>query len=176
MFCGFPALPIPQHPTTLCATLGTFRAYLPLQPIAAGLDARGRTCASMLPATGRAYSPEQEQACSGDAVRLCSPEIPDVDRITACMIRNKAQLSPGCRVFFRPEPEASVTAVAAGGPLRIRPFTSRSRSAPGRANRKRRPGRAPTDRGEGWLVLLASRQAHAPCQRPAVGAWRRNRR
>ena len=38
--------------------------------------------------------------------------IPDVDRITVCMIKNKSQLSPGCRVFFRPDPEAAVTPVA----------------------------------------------------------------
>ncbi len=48
-----------------------------------------------------AYTPEQQQACSPDAFRLCSAEIPDVDRITACMIRNKSQLSPQCRAFFR---------------------------------------------------------------------------
>ena len=60
---------------------------------------------SFWPAPASAYTPEQQQACSGDAFRLCGPEIPDVDRVTACMIRNKSQLSPGCRAFFRPGPE-----------------------------------------------------------------------
>ena len=73
---------------------------------------------SMWPAPGRAYTPEQEQACSGDAMRLCSADIPDVDRITVCMIRNRSQLSPPCQVFFRPEPEL---AGAAGRPLSIKP-------------------------------------------------------
>jgi hypothetical protein len=59
----------------------------------------------MLPTAGRAYTPEQEQACSGDALRLCSADVPDVDRITVCMIRNKSQLTPACRVFFKSEPE-----------------------------------------------------------------------
>lgn len=59
----------------------------------------------MLPTAGRAYTPEQEQACSGDALRLCGADVPDVDRITVCMIRNKSQLTPGCRVFFKSEPE-----------------------------------------------------------------------
>jgi hypothetical protein len=59
----------------------------------------------MLPDAGRAYTPEQEQACSGDAFRLCSADIPDVDRVTVCMIRNKSQLTPGCRVFFKSDPE-----------------------------------------------------------------------
>jgi hypothetical protein len=58
----------------------------------------------MQPTTGRAYTQEQEAACSGDAFRLCGPEIPDVDRVTACMVENKSQLSPGCLVYFRPAP------------------------------------------------------------------------
>jgi hypothetical protein len=72
--------------------------------------------ALMWPVPGRAYTAEEQQACSGDAFRLCSAEIPDVDRVTVCMVRNKSRLSPGCRVFFRPDPEA-----AAGRPLSIRP-------------------------------------------------------
>ena len=40
---------------------------------------------------------------------LPDPDIPDVDRITVCMIKNRSQLSPGCRAFFRPDPEAAVS-------------------------------------------------------------------
>ena len=80
---------------------------------------------SMLPDAARAYTPEQEQACTNDAFRLCSADIPDVDRVTVCMARNKSQLSPDCRAQFRPEPEAAVTPVAAGRPLSIRPASSR---------------------------------------------------
>jgi hypothetical protein len=36
--------------------------------------------ASIGPAAGQTYTPEQEQACTGDAFRLCSAEIPDVGR------------------------------------------------------------------------------------------------
>jgi hypothetical protein len=80
----------------------------------------------LLPTAGQAYTPEQQQACSGDAFRLCGPQIPDVDRVTACMIARKAELSPGCRVFFRsgPEPVSEV-----GAPLSIRP-TARKHVAP----------------------------------------------
>jgi hypothetical protein len=67
---------------------------------------------SMLPGASEAYTPEQRQACSNDAFRLCGPEIPDVDRVTACMVARKAELSPGSRVFFRPglEPVAETSA------------------------------------------------------------------
>jgi hypothetical protein len=80
---------------------------------------------SIWPAAGQGYSPEQEQACTPDAMRLCSAYIPDVDRITVCMIQNRSQLSPECRAHFRPEPAATVSPVAAGRPLSIRPTTAR---------------------------------------------------
>jgi hypothetical protein len=80
---------------------------------------------SIWPAMSQAYSPEQQQACTPDAMRLCSAYIPDVDRITVCMIQKKSQLSPECRMYFRPEPSTDVTSVNAGKPLSIRPTTAR---------------------------------------------------
>ena len=78
------------------------------------------------PAAGQAYTPEQEQACTGDAFRLCSAEIPDVGRVTACMVAKKSQLSPPCRAHFRPDPEPSeAVARPAGRPTVIRPATPR---------------------------------------------------
>lgn len=47
-----------------------------------------------------AYSAEQQRLCTGDAFRLCSSEIPNVDRITACMMKQKASLSAGCKSVF----------------------------------------------------------------------------
>jgi hypothetical protein len=80
---------------------------------------------SIWPAASEAYTPEQQQACTGDAMRLCGAFVPDVDRITVCMIQNKSQLSPGCRAHFRPEPSSEVTSVNAGKPLSIKPATQR---------------------------------------------------
>jgi hypothetical protein len=79
---------------------------------------------SMWPAASQAYTPEQQQACSDDAFRLCNSDIPDIDRVTACMIGKKEQLTPGCRVFFR-DPEPAVAPVRAGMPLSIKPAPSR---------------------------------------------------
>lgn len=56
------------------------------------------------PAASWAYTEEQQQACMGDAFRLCSAEIPDVDRVRVCMARQQSELSPGCRVYFRSQP------------------------------------------------------------------------
>ena len=50
-----------------------------------------------------AYSARARQMCTGDAFRLCSSEIPNIARIIACMRRNKANLSPGCRAVMDEE-------------------------------------------------------------------------
>jgi hypothetical protein len=91
---------------------------------------------SLLPSAGEAYTPEQQQACSDDAFRLCGPEIPDVDRVTACMVARKAELSPGCRVFFRPDREP---VTEAGAPLSIRP-AARGHVAP-KPHKYKKPAR-----------------------------------
>jgi len=44
---------------------------------------------------------EQRWACTHDAFQFCSSEIPDVDRITVCMIKNLKNLSPLCRAQFK---------------------------------------------------------------------------
>jgi hypothetical protein len=97
---------------------------------------------SIWPAASRAYTPEEQQACSGDAFRLCSAEIPDVDRVTVCMVRNKSQLSPGCRAFFRPDPdpEPAATPVVAGRPLSIKPASSR-KPVSAKSHKSRKPAK-----------------------------------
>ena len=44
---------------------------------------------------------EQQMACTPDVWRLCSDQIPDVSRITACLQQNTPQLSSGCRAVFQ---------------------------------------------------------------------------
>ena len=43
---------------------------------------------------------EQTKACKGDAIKLCSAEIPDKDKIAACMKQHVDELSPGCKAMF----------------------------------------------------------------------------
>ncbi|ETR78496.1 hypothetical protein X566_13125 [Afipia sp. P52-10] len=43
---------------------------------------------------------EQRAACTPDAFRLCSGEIPNIPAITACMRKNKTNLSPACKAVF----------------------------------------------------------------------------
>jgi len=97
---------------------------------------------SLLPTAGNAYTQEEQQACQPDAFRLCSSEIPDVDRITACMIAKRSQLSPECRQFFRTGPEgdaATAGPVATGKPMSIRPATAHKTKAPAKSKTKAKP-------------------------------------
>ena len=73
-----------------------------------------------LSTAGHAYTQDEQAACTGDAFRICGAEIPDVDRVTACMVRNKAQLSPACRVFFRSAGPAEAVSESIPPPKRKR--------------------------------------------------------
>ncbi|MDD1531768.1 hypothetical protein C7U92_23900 [Bradyrhizobium sp. WBOS7] len=86
------------------------------------------------PGAGFAYTQEEQQACTPDAMRLCGEFVPNVDAITACMIRKKTQLSPQCRVFFRPGPEPGEQ--RAGKPTNIAPKTAKKSAKPAAKKKK----------------------------------------
>jgi hypothetical protein len=47
-------------------------------------------------------TPQEQEACKPDALRLCGPEIPNIERITQCLKYydfNK-KLSPACSAVF----------------------------------------------------------------------------
>ena len=50
---------------------------------------------------GAQGTPEERQACTPDAMRLCSDFIPDVPKITKCMKAKYKQLSEACRLAMR---------------------------------------------------------------------------
>ncbi len=58
-----------------------------------------------------AYTAEQQRLCTGDAFKFCSSEIPNIEKITVCMRKNKANLSTGCKMVFD-KPEAAASKVA----------------------------------------------------------------
>ena len=49
---------------------------------------------------GPAFASDAQQMCTGDAMRLCGHEVPNVQRITACMVKQRANVSPGCRAVM----------------------------------------------------------------------------
>jgi hypothetical protein len=57
---------------------------------------------------------DQRAACTPDVFRLCGSEIPNVDRIVACLKKEKPNLSKDCRAVFSARP---VRAGVTGFPL-----------------------------------------------------------
>jgi hypothetical protein len=52
---------------------------------------------------------EQRAACTPDVFRLCGSEIPFVERIVACLKKEKPHLSPGCQAVFNAPPQQAAT-------------------------------------------------------------------
>ncbi|MFT4275380.1 MAG: hypothetical protein QM576_03395 [Rhodopseudomonas sp.] len=48
-------------------------------------------------------TPEERRACKPDVMRLCRSEIPNVPRITACLIAKRPQLSEACAKVMSPD-------------------------------------------------------------------------
>jgi len=55
-----------------------------------------------IPAKSFAHSgtQQEQEACTPDVFRLCSAQIPNEDRIVACLNRHLAKLSPACRAVM----------------------------------------------------------------------------
>ena len=51
-------------------------------------------------ATAFAYTQEEADACTPDAMRLCSAAIPDAKRVGACLYQQRKNLSPACSAVF----------------------------------------------------------------------------
>jgi hypothetical protein len=79
-----------------CATLSSGRTSRILLVLSLGAFTAALTEAV---AQGTA---EQRAACTPDAFRLCSSEIPDVARVLACMKAKRANLSAECRAAAFP--------------------------------------------------------------------------
>jgi hypothetical protein len=106
-----------------------------------------------------AYSARAQQMCTGDAFRLCSSEIPNIARIVACMRRNRANLSQGCRAVMDQED----TATARTKPVRTAPVMQK----PTVASPAEQP--AVTETKPGQTAPAAQRPAiTSPAEQPAV--------
>ena len=46
---------------------------------------------------GAAESPDAKQACTNDANTYCPDDVPDREKVYACLIKNVNQLSPACK-------------------------------------------------------------------------------
>jgi hypothetical protein len=88
------------------------------------------TAAVVAPASSQEYRGtwEQQMACTPDVWRLCSDQVPDVGRITACLRQNTPQLSNNCRAVFESQANAQQQQPAVRMPQQQ--IAPRGRSAP----------------------------------------------
>jgi hypothetical protein len=92
MNCGKPGRAAADQETAMTFT-NTLRAVGFAFAIAASLASGNAISAEIATA-------EQRAACTPDAFRLCSSEIPNIPAITACMRKNFTNLSPACKAVF----------------------------------------------------------------------------
>jgi hypothetical protein len=52
------------------------------------------------PAAALAETQDEQNACMNDAFSVCGQDIPDRDKVGACLARNIKRLSPGCRTVM----------------------------------------------------------------------------
>ena len=62
----------------------------------------------MAPLPAVAYTQEDANACTPDAMRLCWNAIPDASRVTQCLVQNKQELSRACSTVFNRPRSASI--------------------------------------------------------------------
>ena len=69
------------------------------------------TSTAGLAGSGDRGTQEEQEACTADVFRLCSNEIPDTDRIVACLKNSSSALSERCRAVMsgRVRPKENVT-------------------------------------------------------------------
>jgi hypothetical protein len=67
-------------------------------PIALALVA---FCVALAPATVRADSVDDQNACMADALSICGQFIPDRDRVGNCLRANRSHISPACRAAMK---------------------------------------------------------------------------
>ena len=88
-----PAEPGQQEPTMTATITQTIRQAGFALAIAVSFSALSAS-------SSFAFSSEAQAMCTNDAFRLCSSEIPNVSKITTCMMKHKSELSSGCRTVM----------------------------------------------------------------------------
>jgi len=66
-------------------------------------------CLAFAPTGAKADQQSDQQACMNDAMTICGQFIPDRERVGACLVANRARISPACRAavaHFNPKTAA----------------------------------------------------------------------
>jgi hypothetical protein len=74
----------------------SFRTAVALVAVVLGVSAEAASARDF----NRNYTTDEQTLCQPDVFRLCNDDVPDQDRIIACMEAHRASLSPPCRKVF----------------------------------------------------------------------------
>jgi hypothetical protein len=121
-FASFLLKPAARHGTSAQLKLKKEGSDMRVCPVALNLAiAIVSGIAAQNPAVAEEYrgTLAQQLACTPDVFRLCGDQIPDTNRIVACLRQNTAQLSSDCRSVF--ESNASASPEAAPGRRNAQP-------------------------------------------------------
>ena len=58
-------------------------------------------CAGQSPGLAQSGTPQEQQACSRDASRLCRKQLGDDGAVQGCLQQNRAKLSASCQKVFQ---------------------------------------------------------------------------
>jgi hypothetical protein len=90
---------------------------------------------TLAPAAATAQTQEEQQACTDDAFSVCGQDIPDRDKVAACLARNIDRISQACRAVMLSYQTPAAAPVASKEPfhkpkkiVRIRASKSRCKT------------------------------------------------
>lgn len=61
------------------------------------------------PLSAVAYTQEDIEACTPDAMRLCQQAFPDMRRVALCLVKNKRNLNPACTMAYNRARSADIS-------------------------------------------------------------------
>jgi hypothetical protein len=113
---------------------------------------------------------EQRSACTNDAFKLCSADIPDEAAIESCLRRNQSRLTPACRVVMRSSPSEETPRAAHRQAHRETATSSSSGEGSGSRRARRHEARVARHSADGSSSGAAGLMSHAAPVLPALGA------
>lgn len=60
----------------------------------------GLSAIALATSAGAASRAEEKKACRGDAIHFCAADIPNREKIAACLKRHLSELKPACQALF----------------------------------------------------------------------------
>jgi hypothetical protein len=91
-----------SHGDAILAQQAKWGAMTKQMMLAIGLALSAGTIGVCAGTAAFGQSADDQQACMNDAFQFCGDAIPDRSKVFYCLVNNRSQISPGCRVAMAP--------------------------------------------------------------------------